>query len=391
MKKVLIISLLLFIGIGGFLYKYWPYQENVVLQQIDLNQIPNWNDIKSSDLQKSMFVLKKSCKVFFNSDKDKFIGNKHIDLHVKDFVPVCEKLNKLTTKDDIKKFIENNFSVYVYANRKPVKGLFTGYYMPEYEGSLHKTEKYNVPLYALPKDLVNVNLKLFKQEHKLSKLHGRVEKQSLIPYYTRKEINNGILKDTPIIAWLSDKIDRQLLEIEGSGIIKLNDKQKIYVGYDGENGRTYKSIASILIEKNILTKDTATHKNIRKYFKEHPEDLDKFLNENEAFVFFKKLGDQYAIGAQGVDLTPGFSLAVDPKWVPYGVPLILSTKYIDPTSDNLDKKSLNRIMIAQDTGGAITGPVRGDIFWGDDEKNIEVAKHMYSEGYCWLLLPKKHT
>lgn len=389
-KKLIVTTVISLVLIIIFIYQYINI-DNITLKQVSYSKIPDWNTLNNDNLKSSLQALQKSCRVFLNSDKDKSIGNKHINLKVKDLLPVCEKVKNLSHDSNLKQFFEENFTPYIYYKHRPIQGTFTGYYMPELNGSLVKTKQYPIPLYALPKDLIQVDLKSFKRDTNITKIYGRVKNKMLVPYYSRRDINNGALKDTPVIAWIGNEIDRQLLEIEGSGVIKLPDSKKLYVGYSGENGKKYKSIATILIEHGVLTKDNASNENIHKYFQEHPQQHD-LLNKNESFVFFKKLEKQFALGAQGVELTPGYSMAVDSRWIPYGLPLFLTTHYVDFTDTKSPKpKKLNRLMVSQDTGGAITGAVRGDVFWGEGETSVAIASHMHEKGYYWVLLPKNYS
>ncbi len=211
----------------------------------------------------------------------------------------------------------------------------------------------------------------------------------MIPFYTRKEINEGAIESyTPVIAWVDSRIDRSFLEIQGSGIIELPDGKHITVGYAGENGAPYTAIAKVLIDKGVMTKDNASMQHIRSYLEAHPSEIDPVLNQNKSFVFFELLRSNAAIGTQGVPLTPGYSLAVDRKWVPLGIPVWLSTTR--PEEKTEKHRAFKRLMVAQDTGGAIKGVVRGDVYWGAGERATAIAGKMKNHGHYWLLLPK-HT
>lgn len=393
MKKYLItLSTSLFVCVASFVFIKFYFAQDVKLKSESYAKLPAW---KSANLNPSFKAFKTSCKVFLNSDPEKKISTKLIDLKVKDFFPACIEANKIInpTNQKIKSFFETWFAPYIIYNNKPVSGLFTGYFMPTLNGSLEKTDKYNVPLYNIPDNMVTVDWKAFKIKHDNPKIKGRVKHNKLIPYYSRQEINNGAIKEhAKVIAWVDSKIDRQFLEIEGSGVIKLKNNDLLYIGYAGENGATYKSLPSIFIENNILDKNTATPHKIKEYFTTHPNQLDILLNQNQSFVFFKKLPNHEAIGALGIALTPGYSLAVDKKWIPYGIPLWVNTTLPDIKSIQFKKnhktKPFSRLMIAQDTGGAIKGPVRGDIFLGEGIDATLIANHTKAVGTYWLLLPK---
>ncbi len=234
---------------------------------------------------------------------------------------------------------------------------------------------------------MTVDLGLFLPNLKNKKIIGRIAGNKVVPFYTREEINKGAIKNTArVLVWIHSPVDRLFLEIQGSGIIELEDGKRIFIGYDGQNGAPYTAIAGVLIKKGIMTKHNASMQRIKKYLEAHPKQMDKIINQNKSFVFFRKLSLEAALGSQGVALTPGYSLAIDKQWIPMGAPLWLNTTR--PDSKNPDvNKPMQRLMIAQDTGGAIRGKVRGDVFWGGGDKATLIAGHMKNEGHYWLLLP----
>ena len=235
---------------------------------------------------------------------------------------------------------------------------------------------------------MTLDLGLFIPHLKNRKVVGRLEGNKVVPYYNREQINNGAVKGKArVLLWMHSPIDRLFLEIQGSGVIELDDGSRVYIGYDGENGAPYTAIAGVLIKQGIMTRDNASMQAIKRYLEAHPEQINSVINQNKSFVFFRKLKLDGALGSQGVALTPGYSLAIDRQWVPMGAPLWLSTSR--PDSKNPDKnKPMQRLMIAQDTGGAIKGKVRGDVFWGGGDKATLIAGHMKNPGNYWMLLPR---
>ncbi len=253
---------------------------------------------------------------------------------------------------------------------------------------LKKTKKYNIPLYGLPSNLVTINLGLFDPQLKNRTLVGRVNGAKILPFYTRAEINKGAIKEfASVLAWVDSTIDRSFLEIQGSGIIALPDGSQLVVGYIGENGAPYTAVAKVLIDQGVMTRDNASMQHIRNYLEAHPDQIDLVLNQNKSFVFFNTLRQKAALGAQGVALTPGYSLAIDRKWVPLGAPVWLSTTR--PEEKTEQQKVFQRLMVAQDTGGAIKGIVRGDVYWGAGERATAIAGKMKNQGHYWLLLPRQ--
>lgn len=361
----------------------------IQLNAVSFSTLPGW---KSASLQRSFSAFQTSCKVFLKSNPDKFVGSELIDLKVRDWLPACHAAMALQppyTNDQIRSFFQTWFNVVEFHNGKPVKGLFTGYYMSALKGSLTKTKRFHVPIYGLPDDLISINLGLFDPELKHKRIVGRVaEKHHFIPYYTRADIDKGALKGkAPVIVWVDSEIDRLFLEIQGSGVIELPDGSPLYIGYSAQNGAAYTAIAGVLIKQGVMTRDNASMQRIRKYLEAHPDQIRPVLHHNKSFVFFETVKSSDAFGSQGTVLTPGYSMAVDLKWVPMGTPVWLSTTRPDLHTKN--NRPFRRLMVAQDTGGAIRGPVRGDVYWGAGDKATSIAGRMKNPGVYWMFLPKK--
>ena len=384
--KLIYITLVLVLVLLG-LSLWWFSPPKPIFRQVTFNELPGWG---SAELKKSLHTFQNSCRTFIKQDPERVVGTETIDLQAKDWLPACRaalKINHLVN-NKAKLFFEEWFVPVEFYDNKPVLGLFTGYYMPLVKGSYTRSTEFSVPIYELPDNLVNIDLGLFLSDLNSSKLVGRVEGHKILPFYTREQINKGALKDTArVLVWVNSPVDRLFLEIQGSGIIELQGGKKIYIGYDGQNGKPYTAIAGVLIKKGIMTKHNASMQGIKRYLEAHPKQVDTVINQNQSFVFFRKLSLDAALGSQGVALTPGFSLAIDKQWIPMGAPVWLSTTRPDSSNPDINKP-LQRLMIAQDTGGAIKGKVRGDVFWGGGDKATLIAGHMKNEGYYWLLLPR---
>lgn len=381
---LLLISLTLY-----FLWKVKPKVTEVKLNSVPFSVLPGW---KQEDLRPSFAVFQKSCKVFLKMNPDKPVGSELIPLTASAWFPACQvalQSNAPKTRQQIKKFFQTWFDVVEFHNGHPVEGLFTGYYMSALKGSLKKTDKFNIPLYGMPDDLIAAQLNLFDPDLKNKKIVGRVvDKHRLVPYYTRAEIDDGAIKGKArVIAWLDSRIDRLFLEIQGSGVIELPDGSPLYVGYAAQNGAPYTAIAGVLIRKGVMTRDNASMQHIRRYLEAHPQEIRHVLNQNKSFVFFEISKTSDAFGSQGTTLTPGYSMAVDPTWVPMGTPLWLNTTRPANHSDQM--LPFQRLMIAQDTGGAIRGAVRGDVYWGPGHRAESIAGRMKNPGKYWMLLPKQ--
>jgi membrane-bound lytic murein transglycosylase A len=335
----------------------------LALTKVSFEELPGWDN---ADVKKSLSAFQLSCKTLLKQEPSTVTGSKHIKLKAGDWHPACNAALELDllSEETAKAFFEKWFHPLKFEQKKPVHGLFTGYYMPQVKGSLKKTPKYTTPIYGLPKG-----------------------SSTGLTHYTREQIDKGALKKkAPVIAWIHSPIDRLFLEIEGSGVIKLTSGEKMYLGYAGENGAPYTSIGKVLIDKGIMTKHNASKTAIIRYLENHADKASALIHKNKSFVFFEDLKKPIAKGAKDMALTPGYSLAIDKKWIPLGAPLWLDTK--KPDIQQNDEKQFQRLMIAQDTGGAIRGFMRGDIYWGSGKLATFLGEHMKNEGHYWLLLPK---
>lgn len=297
----------------------------------------------------------------------------------------CEEAATVASDDaTARAFFEKRFTPYLAGNNDETDGLFTGYYVPELKGSRSKSARYHVPIYRVPGDLVTADLGLFKEELKGQRIAGKVEQGKLKPYDSRAEIDRGALAGRSLeILYVDDAVDAFFLHIQGSGRVALDDGKLISIGYAGTNGRPYVAIGRELVHNGAMEKDDVTMQSIRAWLAAHPGEAEKTMEANPSYVFFHELPGDGAVGAAGVDLTPGRSLAVDHRFVPYGAPLWLAAG--DAASSGAP---LRRLMVAQDTGGAITGPVRGDVFWGFGHEAGERAGRMKDRGRYYLLLPR---
>ncbi|MHB8983721.1 murein transglycosylase A [Thiobacillus sp.] len=267
------------------------------------------------------------------------------------------------------------------------EGLVTGYYEPLIKGDRVRTARARYPLYAAPEDLVAVELASVYPELKNLRLRGRLVGKKVVPYPSRSEITtggeNGAFRGTPI-AWAEDPVELFFLQIQGSGRIELPDGSHMRVGYADQNGHPYRSIGKLLVERGELRLEEASMQGIKSWGARNPDKLPELLASNPSYVFFRALpdGTEGPLGALGVPLTGGRSIAVDPRFIPLGAPVFLATT--EPNS----KVPLNRLVMAQDTGGAIRGGVRADFFWGFGAAAGERAGRMKQRGRMWILLPR---
>lgn len=352
-----------------------------ILTKTDFQSLSGWNE---DNIGEWVSAFQKSCARIIKNNPQKEFG---LNTKYGDWQSICRTGNTLTNTDNqsIRQFVENNFDPYRVTIEDREDGLFTGYYEASLNGSLTKKEKYNVPLLARPTDLVSVNLGEFSDELKGKKIAGRVVGNNLKPYEDRAAIEQGNLpaSQTNPICWVDSAADAFFLHIQGSGAISLPDGKMLRVGYDGQNGHDYTAIGKVLIERGELTKENVSMQSIRAWLKNNPDKAQELMWQNKSYIFFRKLDANAPIGAEGVELTSNRSLAVDSAIWPYGLPI-----YIDAEHPSNNEKPIQRLMMAQDTGGAIKGAIRGDVFWGYGENAAHNAGLMQSRGNMWVLLPK---
>lgn len=287
---------------------------------------------------------------------------------------------------EVRAFFERNFvpNQVSQANGSS-EGLLTGYYVPDLKGSLTASADYPYPLYRSPDDLLIIDLSDVYPDLGNYRLRGRVEGNRVIPYWNRSDIDSLA---RPLagqeLLWVADPVELFFLHIQGSGRVLLDDGERVMVGYADQNGHPYRSIGKYLIDRGAMTRDQMSMQNIRAWVRNNPSEIGPVLNQNPSYVFFRELAAdvQSPPGALGVPLTPGRSLAVDRRYIPLGAPVFVETTW--PNSD----QPLQRLMMAQDTGGAIKGRIRGDFFWGMGDQAGEQAGRMKQPARFWVLLPR---
>jgi membrane-bound lytic murein transglycosylase A len=302
--------------------------------------------------------------------------------------PVCTAAGALQGRDSgsLRAFFQTNFTPYQVSNPDgSSQGMVTGYYEPQLKGSRRPSAKYRYPLYAAPEDLLVVDLAAVYPELKGMRLRGRLQGNRVTPYYTRAEIERGDARLAGReIVWVDDPVDLFVLQIQGSGRVVLDSGETVRVGYAEQNGYPYKSIGKVLVERGEMPLEKASMQGIKEWTIRNPDKLTELLNQNASYVFFREMPNHLAgpLGSLGVPLTAGRSIAVDARTVPLGAPVFLATTW--PNSG----RPLNRLMLAQDTGGAIRGAVRADFFWGFGDDAAALAGRMKQNGKMWVLLPQ---
>ena len=300
--------------------------------------------------------------------------------------PICAAAAPIGANDHAtaRRFFEKWFVPYLATDNGRPSGLFTGYYEAELHGSQKRHGPYQTPLFGRPPDLVTVDLGKFRADWKGKRIAGRVRGGRLAPFETRAAIDGGALAGRGLeLLWVDDPVDAFFLHIQGSGRVRMDDGRVLRVGYAGHNGHRYVAIGKELIARGQITREAMSMQAIRAWLQGHPDEGAALMETNPSFIFFHIIDGEGPVGAQGVALTPGRSLAVDRRFVPFGLPLWLDTT--DPLNP---AQPLRRLVVAQDTGGAIKGPVRGDLFWGFGDEAARRAGHMKQTGRYYLLLPR---
>ena len=358
------------------------------LRPISFEQLAGW---RADDPREALDAFRRSCAKLAQRDAATPLGPDPLFGQVGDWQPVCTDAAAIagSSADQARAFVEDRFSPYLVVDGDNPEGLFTGYYEPLLNGSRQFGGPYTVPLYRPPDDLLRIDLGRFNPELAGYAIYGRITEREFVPYHSRGDIDSGALAGRGLeLLWVDDPIDRFFLQIQGSGQVRLEDGSLIRVGYASQNGHPYRAIGRDLIEIGVLSREDVTLPAIRAWLEAHPKDAFQIMARNRSYIFFEErpelAPDDGPLGAEGVSLTAGRSLAVDPRYIPFGVPVWLDTTAPWPEGE----APLRRLMVAQDTGGAIKGVVRGDVFWGAGERAEAIAGHMKSRGRYAILLPK---
>jgi membrane-bound lytic murein transglycosylase A len=281
-------------------------------------------------------------------------------------------------------FFEANFVPYaLVSSAGPDGGLITGYYEPVIEGSRTQNAAQRHPIFGVPEDLIVVDLAATNPDLRNLRLRGRVDGRRLVPYFSRAEIEGRGLP-APVIAWTSDPVELFFVHIQGSAQVRLDNGERIRIGFADQNGHPYRALGRYLVDRGELTLEQSSMQAIKGWAAANPAKLREALNSNPSYVFFRELAatSEGPPGALGVPLSAEYSLAVDRRFVPLGAPVYLATTY------PLSEERLERLMAAQDTGGAIRGVVRADFFWGTGAEAGLAAGGMRQQGKMWLLWPR---
>ncbi|MFC1891255.1 murein transglycosylase A, partial [Thermodesulfobacteriota bacterium] len=303
-----------------------------------------------------------------------------------------ELIQKTPDPKELNRLVKKEFKLYRAAGRTGNRHtLFTGYFEPIYQASLTRNKTFKYPIYRKPDSLITIELSDFNRKYGGDKIVARIEGDKVLPYYTRKQIEfKNILRNKGLeIAWLRDTVDVAFLHIQGSGRLTLPGGKMLSVGYHASNGRPYQSIGKYMLDKGYLDREEMSMQSIRKYLRTHPGVINRVLNYNPSYVFFRKR-ENGPFGNINVPLTPGRSMALNSRLFPKGALCFISTDkpVVDKDGKITEWVGFSRFVMNQDTGGAITGAGRADIFWGSGQYAEIAAGHLKHEGELYILIKK---
>lgn len=354
-----------------------PPPSHLELTRVAFSDLPGWRD---GNQAASLPALLRSCAALAKQPDDAKLG---VGGLVRDWRKPCAEAAALDNPTDAaaRQFFESAFAPFAMTDNGKTDALVTGYYEPELAAARQKSARFDVPILARPPDLVGVSLGDFRPAWRGERIAGRVVDGKLVPYWTRAEIEAGALERFHLaLFYAADPIDLFFLQIQGSGRVRLPDGSTVEIGYDGENGRAYVALGRLLVERGAMTLDQASMQSIEAWLRAHPADAKALMDENASYVFFRVLAGGAPLGAESVALTPQHSVAVDPRFVPLGMPL-----WLDVAQGGM---ATRRLAVAQDTGAAIKGPLRADLFCGTGRQAAAQAGPLRAAGRLFLLLPQ---
>jgi membrane-bound lytic murein transglycosylase A len=354
------------------------------LSPVAFADLPGW---RMDDHRHALDAFRRSCDRVRTSPGNQQVRTALVNNSGDDWGRACNQASGVQADDPAaaRQFFMEWFAPHRVDFGDSPEGRFTGYYEPELRGARVRHGNYSHPLYRRPADLVSADLGRFDESLQGRSLSGRVVDGRLVPYHSRAEIEAGALSGKGLeLLWVDDPIDAFFLHVQGSGRVILENGEVVRVGFAGKNGRPYVALGRELARRGAIAEEQISMQTIRAWLAGHPDQANAVMALNPSYVFFRLIEGNAAIGAHQVELTPERSLAVDPEFVPLGTPIWLDT------TDPLDaERPLRRLVVAQDTGSAIKGPIRGDLFFGHGRAAEEKAGRMNRKGRYYLLLPKR--
>jgi membrane-bound lytic murein transglycosylase A len=358
------------------------------LMPIAWSDLPGW---KSSDPRAALSAFARSCDALAKRPDNASMGGVGYAGTVGDWRGLCRDIpHGAARAPQARAFFERETVPVAISSGGDASGIFTGYYEPQIRGSRTRHGAYQTPVYATPDNLVAVDAGLFADDLAGRRFTGCVDGHRLIKCPARSQIDTEGSPKSKILFYADDPISVFFLQIQGSGRVRFDDGTATRINYDSQNGQPYTAVGKTLIQMGV-PRDGMSMQVIRKWLKDHPRDAERVMETDKSFVFFREepVGDASAgaEGSEGVPLTPGASLAIDMKLHPLGAPMFVAATRPDADPARADHP-FDRLLVAQDSGGAIKGAVRGDVFWGFGADEESIAGRMKSSGKLYALLPK---
>ena len=385
-------------SVGSVLFMLWATgcapPKDKVMKRVSSWFYPDFSDdiaydrLENGILKSLSYLYKIPPDRKFKFGKDSYDADHMIDT-LQSFLDYIETRPSVNELED---FIQSNYLIYRSVGRDG-RGevLYTGYYEPLLDGSLVRSEEYSFPIYARPKDLISIDLSRFSEKYKGERIIGRFANRTVVPYYERREIDSeGALDgNADVLAWAKDPIDVFFLQIQGSGKVDLDNGDVLHVHYHTSNGRAYRSIGKLLIDEKKITREEMSMQKIREYLTNHPDEIETVFNYNPSYVFFE-IEPNGPLGNINVQLTPGRSIALDRRIFPKAALVFIETEkpILDANGQIQSWKPFSRFALNQDTGGAIRGPGRADLFWGNGDYAEIAAGHLKHTGKLYFLVLK---
>lgn len=381
---------LLAVGAGGY---YWLRLQPaltgpLILQQVGFKDLEDWS---SNDPRPAIEAFRRSCERLLQLPADQKLSGSGYAGTAADWSAVCRSAPSVTTPSAARHWFEENFVPLAVGLGATGEGLFTGYYEPELQGRRQIRDQFRTPVYGVPDDLIEVDPDAFRYLLRGERIVGRIDGQRLVPYATRAEIDQFGLSRAPILFYSDDPAAVFFLQIQGSGRVRFDDGRIERVAYAAQNGWPYTAIGRALIDEGEIAREKMSMQAIRAWMHQHPREARSVMEKDRSFVFFKELplGDPRlgSPGAEGVALTPNASIAIDKRIHPLGAPFYVVASTPDADASR-PERPLRQVFIGQDSGGAIRGPVRADLFFGYGHDAESMAGRMKSTGHLYVLVPK---
>ena len=380
-KSLFLLFILIILAIYLSFQKDQKEEHQII--KVEFSELPGWTE---KNILASIKAFENSCKALtlknYSPEKEFF----KLNINKESYINFCELLSEVKTNNDLKLLIEENFYPAYLSSKKT---HFTGYIELEIKGRLKfsKKEAPNaVPIFKLPTNIITLNLEKFGHEYKGIKIKGMLLENDFVPAPSRKAIEDQNMFTEYILAYIDDPALAYFLHIQGSGIITLPNGETLSVGYAGDNGKKYYSIGKDLIERGIIKKENMSMQTILNWMKNNETEAFDLMQKNNRFIFFKERNNlELPKGSSGTDVIPMYSAAIDNYYIPYHLPMWVQ---VDNFFINRDNKEFTNIFIAQDTGSAIKGFTRIDLFLGKGREAEMIAGNLSSIGKIWALIPK---